>query len=383
MPIWPQSTVELEQRQWHWLNVFLATTDANGKPTATTGMTGASVAYGYRYEGPNDFTARTLSYSGSASPVRATLAAGYPYTASSLTMKVSATAGTLPPTSGRVSLDKGQVATISNSATTGTLHPGTYTGVAATGGSGTGCTVKFIIDAVPSITGASVEATGSGYLIGETLTVAGNLVGGATPADDITFTVATVSVLDTVNYKSYNESTGVITFDSGSAPANSYAVAGTNITRVDWFEAGTGYYSVLVLPTELDQLGTFTVRIGNAGGSTFDVFGQNVEVIPFTGINTSSLPYAPLTCTLFGHVVDLQGNAVQNTSVYTRMLATPIMANGEGFLDKVVTTKTDSNGFFQLTVTQKTTVQVVIPDIGYSRTITVPQSTQSNLFELA
>ena len=298
MPIWPQSTVELEQRQWHWLNVFLATTDANGKPTATTGMGGDSVAYGYRYEGPNGFTTRTLSYIGSASPVTATLAAGYPYTASSLTMKVTATAGTLPPTNGRI-------------------------------------------------------------------------------------TVVNGGTSDTVNYKSYNESTGVITFAAGSAPGNTYAVAGTTITRIDWFEAGTGYYSVLVLPTELDQLGTFTVRIGNAGGSTFDVFGQNVEVIPFTGINTSSLPYAPLTCTLFGHVIDLQGNAVQNTSVYTRMLATPIMAYGEGFLDKVVTAKTDSNGFFQLTVAQKTTVQVVIPDIGYSRTITVPQSTQSNLFELA
>ena len=290
MPIWPQSTVELEQRQWHWLNVFLATTDANGKPTATTGMTTAQVAYSFRYEGPYGFSSRTLN------SVTASLAAGYPYTALSLTMRVTATPGSLPPSNGRI--------TIVNGGTT-----------------------------------------------------------------------------DTVNYTSYNESTGVITFLT--PPVNSYAVAGTTITRVDWYEAGTGYYSLLITPVEVADVGTFTVRVGNAGGSTFDVFGQNVDVVPYTGINTSATPTPPDLCTLFGYVVNLQGTAVPNTSVYTRLLATPIMAYGEGFLDKVITSKTDSNGFFEFTVAQKTTVQVVIPDIGYSRTITVPESTQSNLFELA
>ena len=296
MPIWPQSTVELEQRQWHWLNVFLATTDANGKPTATTGVTTTQVDYSFRYEGPYGFNSRTLN------SVTASVAAGYDYSGSAtgssdLTMRVTAAAGSLPPTNGRVTANNG------------------------------------------------------------------------------------VDAPETFNYGSYNESTGVITL-STALTAN-YTAEFTTLTRVDWYEAGTGYYSLLITPVEVADAGTFTVRIGNAGGSTFDVFGQNVDVVPYTGINTSSAPTPPDLCTLFGYVVNLQGTAVPNTSVYTRLLATPIMAYGEGFLDKVITSKTDSNGFFEFTVAQKTTVQVVIPDIGYSRTITVPESTQSNLFELA
>ena len=113
------------------------------------------------------------------------------------------------------------------------------------------------------------------------------------------------------------------------------------------------------------------------------MFGQNVEVVPYTGINTSAVPFPPPICTLFGHVVDLQGTAVQNISVYARMLATPVMGYGEAFMDTVVTAKTDSNGFFQVTIAQQTTVEVVIPDIGYKRTIIVPTTTQANVFELA
>ena len=203
MPIWPQSTVELEQRQWHWLNVFLATTNVAGVPAATAGVLSSQAAYGYRYEGPTGFTARVLD------SFTFVVTTGYDYSGSAtgssdLTMRVTAAAGSLPPTNGRVTANNG------------------------------------------------------------------------------------VDAPETFNYVSYNESTGVITL-STALTAN-YTAGATTLTRIDWFDAGTGYYSLLITPTEIANTGTFTVRVGNLAGSTFDVFGQNVEVVPYTGINSSVPP---------------------------------------------------------------------------------------------
>ena len=149
MPIWPQSTVEIEQRQWNWLNVFLTTTDAQGVATAVTTVTSSQLAYRYRYEGPRSTNTRVLD------SVTFSLAEGYPYTAGDLTMRIVDPVGALPPTSGRITIVNGLLT-------------------------------------------------------------------------------------DTVNYSNYNYSTGIITFQEGSTPVNSYPVAATVVTRIDWFNAQCG-----------------------------------------------------------------------------------------------------------------------------------------------
>ena len=67
-----------------------------------------------------------------------------------------------------------------------------YTGVATTGGSGQGFTVDVFRDFVGT---ASVfpNAAGYGYVVQETVTVPGNLVGGSSPADDLTVQIDTVT----------------------------------------------------------------------------------------------------------------------------------------------------------------------------------------------
>ena len=69
----------------------------------------------------------------------------------------------------------------------------TYTSVAATGGTGSGArfTVSRNASGVVVLAGITVAVSGSGYTNGDSLTIAGATVGGATPTDNIVFTVST------------------------------------------------------------------------------------------------------------------------------------------------------------------------------------------------
>jgi len=76
----------------------------------------------------------------------------------------------------------------------GTAGSATHTGKvqASTSGSGTGAEFTVVAG---STTYTSVTATtaGSGYAVGDTITIAGNTLGGATPLNDLTFTITAIT----------------------------------------------------------------------------------------------------------------------------------------------------------------------------------------------
>ena len=70
----------------------------------------------------------------------------------------------------------------------------TYTGVLSTGEfDGSGATFDVVTNGSGGITSVAINSGGSAYETGEIVTIAGNAIGGATPADDVTFPVATLS----------------------------------------------------------------------------------------------------------------------------------------------------------------------------------------------
>jgi len=80
----------------------------------------------------------------------------------------------------------------------GTLTPSTTNDVTSgitTSGSGAGATFQVIIDGSgDAISAITITSAGSGYAVGDTITIAGDqLSGGSTPADDITLTITGVS----------------------------------------------------------------------------------------------------------------------------------------------------------------------------------------------
>ena len=75
------------------------------------------------------------------------------------------------------------------------------TNLATAGGTGTGATFDVSVDASGAAT-VTLNTAGSGYVVGDQLTIAGtSLTGGASPADDIVFTVASID--------------GILSVDSG------------------------------------------------------------------------------------------------------------------------------------------------------------------------
>ena len=70
-----------------------------------------------------------------------------------------------------------------------------FIGVATTGGAGSGCTVNIDIqsDGLYAISGSGVTAGGTGYAVGNTLTVSGALLGGTSPANNLSLKVVSVS----------------------------------------------------------------------------------------------------------------------------------------------------------------------------------------------
>lgn len=188
-----------------------------------------------------------------------------------------------------------------------------------------------------------------------------------------------------IEYSYNNVSTGELTLKA--ALANTH-VAGTTVDRVDWVEVNStvapGSYLILLPPTILNKEDIFTYIVTNisGGGGTFEPYFNTIDIVGSTDAVTFAPPSVQ-TCKLYGFVLDLAGKPVVNSSLSARLLTVPAMLNNAAFEDTVVTTKTDANGYFELSVVQKTTVDIVIPDIGYRRTISVPVTTLAKLFELS
>jgi len=80
---------------------------------------------------------------------------------------------------------------------TGTAVPAaanvTFTGVAATGGTGTGATFNVTRSVTGTVASLTVNSGGKDYVAGQVLSIAGTLVGGASPTDNISVTITAVT----------------------------------------------------------------------------------------------------------------------------------------------------------------------------------------------
>ena len=73
---------------------------------------------------------------------------------------------------------------------------GTYTGVATTGGTGTGLTLDIERSSQGGILTIQVNDPGGEYTQSDAITVAGNLIGGSSPTHDLSLTADSVSSTD-------------------------------------------------------------------------------------------------------------------------------------------------------------------------------------------
>lgn len=85
------------------------------------------------------------------------------------------------------------VGTVTSTAAAYTASQG-FTNIASTGEfEGSGATFDVTTDGSGNVTAVAVNTGGTGFEVGEIVTIAGNLLGGASPANDVTFPVLTLS----------------------------------------------------------------------------------------------------------------------------------------------------------------------------------------------
>ena len=176
---------------------------------------------------------------------------------------------------------QGTISTIGAATSTSGVYTAstTFTAVAGTGEfEGVNATFDVVVDGSQNITSVAVNAAGTGFEALETVTIAGNLLGAATPANDVTFTVTAIANtapafarLDVVNqdFVSQLDSKPFISLDANAAQA------AWKINR-GWNAGTTSYLTVFDSTGDFVELDDCRVE-----GGQLTSFSANASITAF------------------------------------------------------------------------------------------------------
>ncbi len=201
----------------------------------------------------------------------------------------------------QVTLSAAFLSTASINLTFTSNEAGSFTGVASTtAGGGSGATFDVERSSSGLIIGVTLNVSGVEYTDGDTLTIAGNLIGGATPANDITVTADTVNaatavtILDIVLDGSGNISTILLEVDQATlfTAGNTFIKTGAAGTQYTVDTASTLQYRFLIDVGSGPQITpAWTIYVGNT--YRFDLSDNSVSGHQFALSQFRDGPYAP------------------------------------------------------------------------------------------
>jgi hypothetical protein len=230
--------------------------------------------------------------------------------------------GTLPTTSG---------------AYTGAAGP--FTGVATTGGTGTGLTVDVTLT-TNNVTAIVIAAAGTGYTAGDTITIDGGLIGGTSTTGDVTFTVATASAIAA----------------GGNSPG------GANHISIDYAEfAAVCQVKSFSIDLSREEIDTTTLPCGVGGGGGFQA--------PF---RTMQAGYASGSGSM-----TVQFTEDQNT-LANRLLSNSMRKNQAGAEVRLFVNAVD-DGTGKPDLTKSLYIQAPISIMGFSLSVTPEDVTTADL----
>ncbi len=147
----------------------------------------------------------------------------------------------------------------------------------------------------------------------------------------------------------------------------------------NWTEVSDGYYDVSFAEGDLDVVGTMMIKITSADADT-SYTSVNIVAADDEGITTVGLQ----TCILTGHIFDAMGEPVANAAVGARPIGLPAIEQSTAAItDDLVSTTTDANGQFFLTLIRLADVEVFIPVANFRRRIVVPNQASADLFSVS
>jgi hypothetical protein len=178
---------------------------------------------------------------------------------------------------------------------------GSFTGVASTSaGGGSGATFDVVKGSNGLVISVALNAAGLGYSNSDTLTIAGNLIGGATPANDITVTAVTVNAATPVNIvdisldSSGNISTILIEVDQATlfSSGNTFIKTGAAGTQYTVDTASILEFRFLIDVGSGPQITpAWTIYVGNT--YRFDLSDNSVSGHQFALSEFRDGPYSP------------------------------------------------------------------------------------------
>ncbi len=149
----------------------------------------------------------------------------------------------------------------------------------------------------------------------------------------------------------------------------------------NWTETSAGFYELDLADTDTDVLGNLHVRVSGATIRTTLLSAFVAEIAPIAPTTTP----APPKTAIFGFIKDADGAPVNNATVSVKILSTPYINNAgdDGILitDGLLISKTDTSGFFTISLMTGAIVEVFISSASYRKSFTVPVAS-TNLFDL-
>lgn len=231
---------------------------------------------------------------------------------------------------------------------------------------------SYTVEVVVPLGTTSLAVTKTGTVLEVSLATVGGVPSAANTALAV---AAAIEALDSEIQATYS-GTGAGLLSLAEGPT-----ALTGGADGDFTNLGAGYYELDLDTDDTDTLGVLTVRIM---GSTIRSTLRDATVVVATPASPTPSWVVPTTI-MYGYVLSATGSAVPNAAVAVRVLSTPTVlhSGSEGLVIStgLVSTVTDSTGYFSLSLVAGSLVDVFIPSANYRRTFTVP-STSTNLFDL-
>ena len=204
----------------------------------------------------------------------------------------------------------------------------TYTTVAPSATSGAGTGAQFTVTktgsgtAYSGVTTITVTAVGSGYAVGNTVTLPGNLLGGTSPANDLTFTLATAVSNGTTTVRGRLQVNGNTTLGDASADIVTYNANSATVPNTLTFTLDDATNANVSYPIRFSHTtsGTAAVGIGtgvqliteNASGTA--IAGSYIESIA-TNVTAAAEAFDLVLRTMTAGATPAQALRVNNNTI--------------------------------------------------------------------
>jgi hypothetical protein len=160
----------------------------------------------------------------------------------------------------------------------------------------------------------------------------------------------------------------------GESSFSAFTLTGSNFTEIS-----NGFYEIDFTTSNTNTLGNLYLSIT---GPTVKTSLFSVYIAVAGSVSPTVAPPVLETSTISGYLQNLEGSPISGSSVSAKILNIPALTPGSGgnlvgISTTTIVTKTDTQGYFSLTLLVGTSVDIIIPSINYRRTILVPEADAS------